>query len=525
MHLQKLCKVWGFVKYHHPAVVNGGEADWDQALLEILPDVLEARDTTTLNTLLFSWVDALGSVESIEDTAATDYQLPPEIGRWVSPLMGWIEDEAYLGEALSRRLIELKQIHIENRDMPLDRIEMGVRAPFYWEKTYGSAYHISEGHRLLALFRYWNAFAYYSPYTDIMDEDWDAVLARMIPTMLAAKDNQSYLLCLSELTAATQDAHAMVFSSDILQKHFGPNLPPVLFTQVEGQIVILEVSPEFEETCPLQPGDIVLALDGTPIAEVIRQQIRYVSVPYPDKVAGRLQFCLFRSKNKSMRFRVLRGQQEAELDVPCLQGTHFAGNELPSHEWVAQGIGLLNPGFLAQEELPLILEEFKDADGFIVDLRQYPAVPLMLDMPSFVYAQTEIFNIISFPDYGAPGEFMMLPNEMGEENPNYYRGKLVILIDQTSMSQPEFTAMLLRKGPSAIVMGENSLGADGDVIGVPLPGNTLATFSGIGIFTPEGNQTQRIGVAPDIYVYRTIEGIREGRDELLEAAIAHILKP
>lgn len=40
--------------------------------------------------------------------------------------------------------------------------------------------------------------------------------------------------------------------------------------------------------------------------------------------------------------------------------------------------------------------------------------------------------------------------------------------------------------------------------------------------TPEMGQTQRVGLAPDIEVYPTIEGIKQGRDELMEAAIAYI---
>ena len=43
-----------------------------------------------------------------------------------------------------------------------------------------------------------------------------------------------------------------------------------------------------------------------------------------------------------------------------------------------------------------------------------------------------------------------------------------------------------------------------------------------GIYTPEGGQTQRIGIPPDIEVKKTIEGIKEGRDELMEAAVEYI---
>ena len=47
-------------------------------------------------------------------------------------------------------------------------------------------------------------------------------------------------------------------------------------------------------------------------------------------------------------------------------------------------------------------------------------------------------------------------------------------------------------------------------------------YTGLGVYTASGGQTKRTGIQPDIYVHRTIDGIREGRDELLEAAIDQI---
>ncbi|WP_206367765.1 hypothetical protein [Sphingobacterium chungjuense] len=44
-------------------------------------------------------------------------------------------------------------------------------------------------------------------------------------------------------------------------------------------------------------------------------------------------------------------------------------------------------------------------------------------------------------------------------------------------------------------------------------------ISGIGVYYPDGTETQRVGVAPDIEVKPTIDGIKAGRDELLEKAI------
>jgi len=46
----------------------------------------------------------------------------------------------------------------------------------------------------------------------------------------------------------------------------------------------------------------------------------------------------------------------------------------------------------------------------------------------------------------------------------------------------------------------------------------------IGVFYPEKKPTQRVGIIPDVVVTPTVDGIREGRDEVLEGAV-RILGP
>jgi hypothetical protein len=50
-------------------------------------------------------------------------------------------------------------------------------------------------------------------------------------------------------------------------------------------------------------------------------------------------------------------------------------------------------------------------------------------------------------------------------------------------------------------------------------------ISGIGVFYPDKKPTQRIGIIPEIEARPTIQGVRSGRDEVLEAALRHILGP
>ena len=86
-------------------------------------------------------------------------------------------------------------------------------------------------------------------------------------------------------------------------------------------------------------------------------------------------------------------------------------------------------------------------------------------------------------------------------------------------SQSEFAIMSLRQEPNAIVAGNPSIGADGNAAVVQLPGNISFRISSFGMYTPEGGQTQRCGLQPDIECYETIEGILAGKDELIEKAI------
>ena len=49
-------------------------------------------------------------------------------------------------------------------------------------------------------------------------------------------------------------------------------------------------------------------------------------------------------------------------------------------------------------------------------------------------------------------------------------------------------------------------------------------FTSLDWHFPNGDQLQRIGIIPDIYVQETIEGIKLGKDEILEAAIEYAKK-
>jgi hypothetical protein len=59
-------------------------------------------------------------------------------------------------------------------------------------------------------------------------------------------------------------------------------------------------------------------------------------------------------------------------------------------------------------------------------------------------------------------------------------------------------------------------------VAVVLPGGIRANFTGLEVRHGDGGPLQRIEIQPHIHVEPTIQGIRQGRDEVLEAAVAFV---
>jgi C-terminal processing protease CtpA/Prc len=136
---------------------------------------------------------------------------------------------------------------------------------------------------------------------------------------------------------------------------------------------------------------------------------------------------------------------------------------------------------------------------------------------------TTPFAKFTMADLSNPGSFDWGPTVSLEPEAPWFEGGVAILVDETSQSQSEYTAMAFRARPGAVVVGSTTAGADGNVSAIPLPGGLYTMISGIGVFYPDQRPTQRIGIVPDVSVRPTIAAIRARRDEVLEAAIRRVL--
>ncbi|WP_300109853.1 S41 family peptidase [uncultured Alistipes sp.] len=93
-------------------------------------------------------------------------------------------------------------------------------------------------------------------------------------------------------------------------------------------------------------------------------------------------------------------------------------------------------------------------------------------------------------------------------------------MNESTQSAAEFVTMHLQSIPGAITVGSQTAGADGDIVKVMMPGDLSFYFSSIKVLYPDGTDTQRVGVRIDYEVKPTIEGVKNGRDEVLEYALS-----
>jgi C-terminal processing protease CtpA/Prc len=160
----------------------------------------------------------------------------------------------------------------------------------------------------------------------------------------------------------------------------------------------------------------------------------------------------------------------------------------------------------------------------VIDIRNYPKAFVVFSLGNHLISQPTPFARFTNGQPSNPGAFAWTrPVDLRPASPAY-NGKVVILVDETSQSQAEYTAMAFRVAPGALVVGSTTAGADGNVSPIPLPGGLRGMITGIGVFYPDGRPTQRVGIIPDLVVRPTIKGIREGRDEVLEAAVSQALQ-
>jgi len=382
-----------------------------------------------------------------------------------------------------------------------------------------------DGLKILALFRYWGMVEYFYPYKHLLTKKWDDVLYKYIAQFINSKDELSYKLSVLELTSEINDSHAAIYNfGDAIEKFYGINKAPIVAKFVENKLVVTESNSQPN----INIGDIITEIDNKKIEDIIKEKAKYEQASNQNGLLRNISFNIFRTNNNFLSLKIKRNKLSDELNVNvrCIPNSSTEYNkELPSHKLLSEQIGYINPGFLKENEIDLIMDKYINKKGIIIDLRYYPSDFIVYSLSKYLVSSPTDFAKFTRTSFDNIGKFTIgNPVQVGENYKKQFKGKIAILVDEMTQSNAEFTAMALRVAPKSVVIGSQTAGADGNVSKIILPGNLSTSITGIGVLYPNGKETQRTGIVIDIPVKTTIEGIRTGKDEILQKAINFIVQ-
>lgn len=517
-------KVWGFLKYHHPAIA-GGDVDWDIVFLRVLPEVLDLQNASDRNDWLAEWVDDLGPINPCDPCAS------PLDESALAPRYQWIGNEAELGGALVEKLETIRANRFSGSEQHYVKSGQSGQAEFQNELTYSVLEETDSGFRLLAAARYWNMIEYWFPYRDIIDEDWHTALNRALTEVAQSQSELEYQIAMVHLIAAVQDTHAKLNSHLQILPPVGTCDLPIHIRFIENAPTIVAFQSELATAQPFAIGDIIERIDGRATSDLLAE-MRPLYAASNTAVQNRdIASNLTRGACGPTQIEVDRDGALLEFESQRVRGalknalSH--SRDLPGEtvQVLDGNIGYIKLSSVTQQDVPVYVETIRETDGLILDLRNYPNDNVMYALSRWFTEESTEFAVMTAPNFETPGEFewVNVPPIPTVDADQRLAMPIAILVDEVTQSSGEFTAMAFRSLPNAIVVGSQTAGADGNMSRIALPGGLHTTVSGMGVFYPDRTPTQRIGIVPDFTVLPTREGVIEGRDEVLDWALAVLL--
>ncbi|MEI6021797.1 MAG: S41 family peptidase, partial [Bacteroidota bacterium] len=395
------------------------------------------------------------------------------------------------------------------------------------EKIYKDSVFPSTELRLLSLSRYWNIINYFFPYKYLIGQNWNDALTEMIPKFAFAKDTIEYHLAMRELVVKINDSHASL-STKYTKQYFGLKWVPFQFKIINDKAVVTGYyNDSLCKINDIKIGDVFMKVNNMPLSVIIQNRSKYISGSNESTKLRNYTYAIFNGSTDSVfvsfeRNGVITNRNISRYYFELFKYKWTTNNGLELFKILDNNIGYVNMGLLKRKHVKSVMTNCKNTRAIIFDLRNYPNGTMYL-IANHINAEKRPFVKFTNPDISFPGIFhYTLPYYCGRKNKNNYKGKIILLFNETTQSHAEFTLMALETAPNVKKIGSQTAGADGNVSMITFPGNYNTYISAIGVYYPNGRETQRIGIVPDIEVKPTIEGIIKGKDEVLEKAMEYI---
>ncbi|MFW0737561.1 S41 family peptidase [Flavobacterium sp. T12S277] len=520
--LAATCKVWGFLKYYHP-VVASGKTNWDEKLFEVLPKIEKAQTKEEFSAVIEKWIESLGEVP-----ANTPAALDPKTDYFNKNLnLEWSQKGKLFTKSLSQKLKFITENRFQGVNHYVNQEGKNVRLQFVNEPVYADFKWTDKNLRLLALFRFWNYIEYFFPYKYVMDQNWDEALTEILPHIETPASEKEFLLAMREISIKLNDTHAGTSSPDMIKYLGGEKYIPFTAKFINDKAVIVALANDsLAKIDDLKIGDIITKVDGSTVAQQLAALSKYMQGSNKAVATYVGGFIMFTGDTDDLEIEFIRDNVTSTKKIhryPNGKIKRSPPKKTAKWEILADNIGFVRMSKVPKEEVAKMMEELKGTQAIIFDVRSRPAYTDFLVSEYLNLERKPMLRLLQ-QDLSYPGRYYFRNDmeECGKSNPDYYKGKVVVLVGSGTHSFGEQTVMSLQTAPNVTIVGTQTSGSDGPNYEFSIINGFESSFTSMGVFYPNKKETQRIGIVPDIKVIPTILGAQQGKDEVFDRALQFV---
>lgn len=350
--------------------------------------------------------------------------------------------------------------------------------------------------------------------------DWRAVRERYRPLVEKAVSDNDFYVVLKQMVGELKDAHTRFHTPE--QRRERERLQAVSaglsIFDVEGKPVVVGVEPDSDASrAGVQPGMIVLNIDGRPVAERLEEARARVAGTSSERA---IRLRLYRmivdgDPGTSLRLSLARADGsvfEVSLTRRVVPDSAVViSRRLPSDYGYIRLTLWKSP---IRKDFKHALEQLRDVPGLVIDVRGNPGgeADEVVKIASLFYNTHVPFGRFN----KRSGRSIYLRTD---DDDRVYRGPLAILVNEGSGSGSELFAGVMQENGRAIVVGSRSCGC---VLGISefkkVKGGGELAVSEYGYLSPKENSFEGTGVIPNKTVELTISDLQAHRDAVLEEA-------
>jgi hypothetical protein len=370
----------------------------------------------------------------------------------------------------------------------------------------------------------WNTMQHFFPYFDVSGTDWDAELTKALQAALTDSLDKPFFIAFKKMMAALNDGHGFTAWNRV---SLGDLKLPCILDWIENNVV---VTTTFDSNA-FVPGDVIKTIDDVKAEDELRYQEDLISGSPQWKRVSALRYFGSSDTVTQAHVTLIRNGKEVNETFKRIYVAYPHHYDHTPIEKLPDDIYYIDlrqvSGAVLKEEEKILSKGSKNisAKGFIFDMRGYPtdaAKHLLCHLnDDTIHSAWFLIPEIIYPDHENIVGYDSLRWTLPPEYPRF-RGKIVFLTNANAFSYGESIMETVDNYKLGTIVGEPTAGVNGDINPFRLPDGLSVTWTGLRVVNNDGSQVDIIGTKPTISVKRTIQGVKEGRDEVLEKAIALI---